>query len=453
MKKVIGTLLCMSMIMGSLSGCLGAQTPSETQAPAADSSGGSDTTAGDASGAGDSTAAEEEIDYNASFELRMMTSMNGDARTKLIDEAIAIFNEKWPNVTISNETTNDYAQKFQLSFSSGDGYDIVYVDDLNQQMLMEGNYLMDITEDVKERGWLDKTVPGAIEFNNLRTPGKYYSAAFLMAPIVVYYNKDIFNELGVKIPKTVEELENIMKTAKEAGYIPTECAGDVYNQILWMVCSMVLNSAPKEEIDDWYYGRDCSDNVKNAFINAYAKVKEWYDNGYFRDNFEGTKMEDIATLFSQGKTAFVVGGDWDIALYEASGLNVGAFVFPGFSADEAPYIVNATDGAWALNAGLNATEKEAALDFIDVFFQDDYVKRWYEEGFTLATTTDVSNVETSELRKEIAESTKDTKIGFYLDNTKPGYLDYLVKETQLFFQGQYTPETLWDSLYTEWSNR
>ena len=55
-----------------------------------------------------------------------------------------------------------FAQKFQLSFSSGDGYDIVYVDDLNQQMLMEGNYLMDITEDVKERGWLDKTVPGRL---------------------------------------------------------------------------------------------------------------------------------------------------------------------------------------------------------------------------------------------------------------------------------------------------
>ena len=133
-----------------------------------------------------------------------------------------LFHEKWPNVKIVNETGSEFAQKMKMAFSSGDGYEIVYVDDLNQQVLMEGNYLMDITEDIKARGWLDKTVDGAIEFNNLRTPGKFYSAAFLMAPVVVYYNKDIFQELNVEIPKTVEELEAIMAKAKEAGYIPTE---------------------------------------------------------------------------------------------------------------------------------------------------------------------------------------------------------------------------------------
>ena len=46
-----------------------------------------------------------------------------------------------------------------------------------------------------------------------------------MAPIVVYYNKDIFNELEVEIPKTVDELEEIMVKAKEAGYIPTGVPG------------------------------------------------------------------------------------------------------------------------------------------------------------------------------------------------------------------------------------
>ena len=65
--------------------------------------------------------------------------------------------------------------------------------------------------------------------------------------VPVYYNKDIFNELGVEVPTTIDELENIMAKAKEAGYIPTECGGDAYHQILWAVESMVLNGAPKEE--------------------------------------------------------------------------------------------------------------------------------------------------------------------------------------------------------------
>lgn len=62
-------------------------------------------------------------------------------------------------------------------------------------------------------------------------------------------------------------------------------------------------------------------------------------------------------------------------------------------------------------------------------------------------------METTELHKEIASATQNTKIGFYLDNTKSGFLDYMVRETQLMIQGEYTPETLWDSLNTEWSNR
>lgn len=437
-KKIIGLVLSCCMITGMFAGCIG-NVPEKKEENSSEA-------------VSDSSAESGEIDYNASFDLRLMSSLTGEVRVGLMDEAIEIFHEKWPNVNIINETTADFAQKFKLSFSSGTGYEIVYLDDLNQQVLMEGNYLMDITEDVKERGWLDKTVSGAVEFNNLRTPGKYYSTAFLMAPVVVYYNKDIFNELNLEIPETVEEVEAVMAAVKEAGYIPTECGGDFYHQILWAVEAMVLNSAPKDEVDDWYYGKACSDNVKNAFIEAYTCIMDWYEKGYFRENFEGTKMDDVYTLFSQGQTAFVLAGDWDLSNYNNTGLNLGTFAFPGFEAG-GQYMVNATDGAWALNADLNATEKEAALDFIDIFYQDEYVKKWYEGGFTIATQTDISDVETSELQKEIVACTKDTKIGFFLDNVKSGYLDFMVKETQLLTQGEHTPETLWESLYAEWNKK
>lgn len=440
MKKFAKMLVSAGLMASLLTGCLGSSQNTDKK----DTPPKTDEASNGGSGA---------IDYNASFELRLMTSLTGDTRIALVDEAVELFHEKWPNVKIVNETGSEFAQKMKMAFSSGDGYEIVYVDDLNQQVLMEGNYLMDITEDIKARGWLDKTVDGAIEFNNLRTPGKFYSAAFLMAPVVVYYNKDIFQKLNVEIPKTVEELEAIMAKAKEAGYIPTECGGDVYHQILWAMESMVLNSAPKEEVDRWYYGEASTDNIKNAFIQAYEHIQKWYENGWFRENFEGTKIDDIPTLFSQGKTAFTINGDWDLPNFNMSGLNIGAFVFPGFDSSQQPYLVNATDGAWALSSDLTLEEKEAALDFIDIFFQDDYVKRWYESGFTLATKTDVSGIETTDLQKEIADATKDTRIGFYLDNVKSGYLDHLVKETQLLIQGQYTPETLWDSLDAEWNRK
>lgn len=447
-KKIIAAALCVCMTAGTITGCMGIgnkekQQENTKEEKAEQGSGGAESQEGKS----------EDIDYNASFELRFTSSLNGEVRTALLEEAAQKLNEKWPNVTVVNESTGDYAQKLKLEFSSGDGYDMVYLDDLNQQALMENNYLMDITDDVLERGWIDKSVPGSIEFNNLRTPDKYYSASFLMAPIVVYYNKDIFKEIGAEVPKTVEELEVIMQKAKEAGYIPTECGGDNYYQIIWAAESMILNSAPKDDIDDWYYKRTFSENMKKAFTDAFARISDWHKKGYYRENFEGVKGDDVPALFSQGKTAFTIDGDWSLANFEASGLNMGAFIFPGFSADSEPYIVDATDGAWALNANLDTNKKAAALDWIDIFFEDDFVKKWYEASFTPATLTDVSDVEATDLHKEVAESTKNAKIGFYLDNVKPGYLDYMIKETQLLTQGQHTPESLCESLEKEWDKK
>lgn len=397
-------------------------------------------------------AAGDEIDYNAEFELRFTGPLIGEDRTVLLDEAAARLNEKWPNVTLLNECTNDFAQKLKLEFGSGAGYDMAYLDDLNQQTLQENGYLMDITEDVLERGYIDKAIEGAVEFNNLRTPGKYYSVPFLMAPIMVYYNKDIFEELGVEIPKTVAELEDIMQKAKDAGYIPTECAGENYYQIGWAAQSMILNSAPKEDIDAWYYRENCSDAVKDAFVNAFTHIKNWYDNGYYRPGFEGVMADDIIPLFSQGQTAFTLDGDWSLGQFEMTGIDVGAFVFPGFE-EGTPYAVNATDGAWALNANLDANKKACALDFIDIFYEQDYLEKWYEKGYTPAVKCDMSGVEATPLHREVVAASADTKLGFYLDNVKPGYLDFLIKNMQLLTQGEKTPETLWDALYAEWQKQ
>lgn len=457
MKKAISILLILCMAVGTLTGCLGGST-GETKAPQTKSN---ETTAksDETPAAGDETAApgtaaadQEAIDYNAEFELRFTGPLTGEDRTALLDEAIAILNEKWPNVTVVNECTSDYAQKLKLEFGSGAGYDMAYLDDLNQQTLQKNNYLMDITDDVIARGWLDQAIEGAVEFNNLRTPGQYYSVPFLMAPIMIYYNKDIFAELGVEVPKTVDELEAIMQKAKDAGYIPTECGGDNYYQMGWAAESMILNTAPKEDIDDWYYQINSSDAVKNAFIDTFTRLKKWYDNGWYRADFEGVKGDDVISLFSQGKTALTLDGDWSLSQFEMSGLNVGAFAFPGFEAGT-PYAVNAVDGAWALNINLDANKKACALDFIDVFYQPEYLAKWYEKGYTPAVKADMSSVEATELHKEVVAASADTKLGFYLDNVKPGFLDLLVKNMQLLTQGENTPETLWDALDAEWQNK
>lgn len=440
MKKIIACLLAVMMLITVLSGCLGAtpENPSAQQdAP--------DTNSGD-------NTAPVAAPEDAVYEMRVIGSQGGDERATLLEDAAEMLREKWPGFTMVNESTQDYAQKIRLAFSAGEGHEILYLDDLNQQVLMQGNHIMEISSYIQERGWIDKSTIGAVEFNNLRTPGELYSVPFLMAPILVYYNKDIFADIGATdIPKTVDELEDILIKARDAGYVSMESNGvDMYNK-LWMIFNLVQNTASKAEIDDWYYNISSSDGMRDAFIQFYELMIKWEEAGYFRDDYLGIDYDGATALFSQGNTAMIVSGDWDLPLFEMSGLNLGCFAFPPPTPTDNPYIVNAVDGAWALNANLNATQREIVLDWIDIFFDIDYVIKWYEAGFTPTVKGDYSSADVSALKLESVAAIEPTRMGFYLDNVKPGYLDFMVTHTQRLFLREIDTAELWENLYEEWS--
>lgn len=441
MKKALALLLAMVMMFSLLAGCGGSSN-------AGDAAGEEPEKQAEQSG---SEKEEQALDNNASFELRFISSMTDEKRTKLLEVTAEKFNEKWPNVKLVNDSSAEYGQKMKLSFSSGEGHELVYVDDLNQQTLQKNNYLMDITADVLSRGWIEKQVKGAVEFNNLRTPGKYYSVPFLMAPVVMYYNEDIFKELGVEVPKNTDEFLSILEKASKAGYVGFDNSGDNNYPLLWLINHIVYSKAPKADIDKWYYGQETPESVKQAFIEAFRVGKEMADKGYFRKNFEGVQYDSVPQLFGQGKTAMIMDGDWNLPLYEQTGVPTGIFAFP--SAEQNPTITNAPDGAWALNAKLSSEKKAAALDYIDTFMDDENAKMWYEGGFTSSVKFDAAGTNVSPMKVKLNTAVSSTSMGFFLDNAMPGFLDVLVKNSQLLLLGELTPEQCWDAINAEYENQ
>ena len=106
MKKAISILLILCMAVGTLTGCLGGST-GETKAPQTKNNetqakAGETQAAGETAAPGTQASDQGDIDYNAEFELRFTGPLTGEDRTALLDEAIAILNEKWPNVTVVN---------------------------------------------------------------------------------------------------------------------------------------------------------------------------------------------------------------------------------------------------------------------------------------------------------------------------------------------------------------
>lgn len=385
-------------------------------------------------------------------DFKFITAMSDEARTNVLNAVIEKLKAKYPNVEFINDSGEDYNNKAKLGFSSGDGYSLVLTDDLGLSALRDADYLLDLTQYVKDKGWDGKQLPDATNFYNQRTPGKAYTVGMNYAPVVVYYNKDIFQKLNLKIPTTIEEYENVMKVAVENGYIGAENCKDNING--WYIQSLVQNKAPFQDILNWYYRQESSENMKNAFVESEKLIKKWSDAGYFRKDYIGIDYGDVPSLFGQGKTAMSLDGNWFLGDYEKTGLNVGIFAFPGVTDSKTPnYIINPVDAAWAVGKQVNPTQLAVALDFIDTMLTPEFAEQWLAVGSIPSVKYDYSQTTVSPLTKELLEAIANTKSGFYLDNVKPGFLDVFIKQTQIFLIGDQTAEQMWDNLDAEWHNQ
>ncbi|WP_158602353.1 ABC transporter substrate-binding protein [Cohnella endophytica] len=388
------------------------------------------------------------------FKLTVTSSMTDESRVEIMNETIKLFNQTHPNVTIEYNPSpwSEYAQNLKLAFTSGAGQDIVYVDDTMQQMLQKNNYLLDITDEVNSRGWADKQVPGAIEFQNARTPGKDYSVPFMTAPVVVYYNKDIFNKLNLTPPKTMDELNSIMAKVKEAGYVPMENGGMSNTPKMWSVFNMIYNQTSKDDVQQFYFQKGITPAFEKAIVSALTQVNDWQNSGYFRKEDASIDGNAVPTYYAKGQSAMVLGGNWDIPTYEGTKVPTGAFAFPAADASSQSHaIVNATDGGWALNADLSDEKKQAALDFIDTFMNPEIVKLWYEGGSTPTVKADMSGANASDLKKEVDQSIQSTEMGFFLDNAVPGLADIINKQLQMMSFHKTTPEQAWEEIKKEYN--
>lgn len=428
MKKILAAFLITTLLATLLIACKGNDT----------SSSGNTATEG----------SKEDI-TQVKTEFRFITAMSDAPRTGVLDTVIEKLKEKYPNVEFVNDSGEDYNSKAKLAFSSGEGYAMVLTDDLGLAALYQADYLMDITEEIKARGWEDAQLSGATNFYNQRSAAAY-TVGMNYAPVIVYYNKDIFDELNLDIPTTLDEYETVLKTATEQGYIGAENCKDNING--WYIQSIVQNKAPFDDILKWYYREESGDSMKDAFIQATEIVKKWSDAGYFRKDYIGIDYGDVPSLFAQGKTAMSLDGNWFLSEYESTGINVGIFAFPGVtSKGDENYIINPVDAAFAIGAHVNETQKAVALDFIDAMMQPETADQWLAVGSIPSLKYDYSNSDISDLTKELLAAISDTQSGFYLDNVKPGFLEGYIKEMQLALTGDQTMEQMWENIDKEWN--
>lgn len=155
----------------------------------------------------------------------------------------------------------------------------------------------------------------AITNNAPLLDGKSYVAPLSVAATIggIYYNKDIFDDLGLSEPKTYGEFLNICETIKDSGVAPLVVGGkDGWHMgFTWAhYWNKNIQSKNLNWIEDRYRGEvKFSDDDMKASLLEYADL---WKKGYVEKGFLSTGDNQTASFLITGKAAMLISGTWMI---------------------------------------------------------------------------------------------------------------------------------------------
>lgn len=142
--------------------------------------------------------------------IRFGTWDSGDG-AKVHQEVIAAFQKKFPNIKVQLESVpDDYGTKLLTQMASGSAPDVFQIGDGDVGMFVNKG----VVEDLSTYG-IDKSIYYSNVYDVGVVNGKTYFLTKDYSPLVVYYNKALFDKYGVAYPKDGWTWKEFEETAKK----------------------------------------------------------------------------------------------------------------------------------------------------------------------------------------------------------------------------------------------
>lgn len=224
------------------------------------------------------------------------------AEKKIVEDQIAAFKQKFPNIDVQIETiVGDYMQNMQTRIASKTAPDIFYLDSMPAPQLMSSGVLEPLDEYIKNNNVdINDFEPSLLEA--FKWEGKIYGLPKDFNTLALFYNKDMFEAAGIKEPpKTWDELRSYAKKLTKSGVKGIVLSNDLarfqafMNQnggTVYKDGNVTLNSPENIGALDFYTGLIVKDKVADTPQNMGV--------GWNGD------------AFAAGKAAMAIEGGWMI---------------------------------------------------------------------------------------------------------------------------------------------
>lgn len=201
----------------------------------------------------------------------------------------------------------------------------------------------------EEISWLDRFSPEALE--SLRFQGEIYAVPLQQSLTVVFYNREVFSDAGVKVPDTWEEFLELCGRLKDQGVTPLQVGSSAWQaaQLLTVLAAGVGGSSLLDSLiglGPWQQAQ----TEQSLFL-----LESLYEMQY-------VELDASTSRLREGTVAMRLNGDWDLPAFQDDP-QIGAFLLPAVDPSHEGTCIHSVDQCYAVSASCG--NPEAACAFLE----------------------------------------------------------------------------------------
>ncbi len=411
MKKIFALLITIVLVVGLLTACSGDKKGTDQ---------GSDKPA----------TSEDSGDSGEPLKLTFFYPVNvGGSAAALIDQICADFNAENPDIIVEPIYTGNYddtVTKIQTAISGGTPPD-VFISLATQRFTMAStNMAMPLDDLIAADGedgqaYIDDFLDGFMEDSYV--DGKIYSIPFQRSTMVLYYNKEAFEEVGLDPEKPPTTWDELVEYGKKLTNENREGVGIALNSgsAQWAFTGFALqNSTDGKNL--------MSEDGKQVYFNTPENIEAlqfWIDLQNEHDIMaEGiVQWTDLPTQFLAGEVAMIYHTTGNMAnINENANFEFGTAFLPGSKRVAAP----TGGGNFYISSGISEERVQAAWKFIKFATDTERAAQWSVDTGYVATRE--SSFETDILKDYYAQVPQASVAYEQLPYAKPELTTYNAAE-------------------------
>ena len=270
------------------------------------------------------------------LEITLWDISTEDPNKTICEDAVARFMADYPNITVNevHQQNDNYKQQLVVAMSSKQAPDMyIHWGGGPMAEYYKSGFVNDLTDMFNTYDHPD-FIDAAVAQSSF--DGKVLAIPFGgLSGCDIFYNKTIFEEVGIEVPQTIDELEAACDKLLEAGYVPFSLAnGSKWTGSMYYMY-LVARHSGNDEFNAAYAQEDGGSFTSDAFIWAGEKIQDWVKKGYFNEGYNSLTTdngEDRALLYNN-TCAMMLQGSWNVRNFvndskEWTDANLGVFRFP-----------------------------------------------------------------------------------------------------------------------------